>query len=103
MHVLNRFCFSAEFVPFLGFRSAFSYSEYMETNRIQPADSSRAAPVIPYSVNPAACVACGRCRRICPADAIVITDISAIIQENCIGCGKCESVCPASAIHKNRR
>jgi len=58
--------------------------------------------VIPFVVNPGACVTCGRCRRTCPADAIIITDISAIIQENCIGCGKCESICPADAIHPNR-
>ncbi|MBQ1438490.1 MAG: 4Fe-4S binding protein [Solobacterium sp.] len=70
----------------------------MRNDNIQPVHSS----LIPYIVNPGACVACGRCRRTCPADAIIITDISAIIQENCIGCGKCESVCPANAIHKNR-
>lgn len=46
------------------------------------------------------CVACGCCMKVCPRNAISISDgIYAVIdQDLCVGCGKCMKECPASII-----
>jgi len=49
----------------------------------------------------AACIACRRCVKECPVDAITIEDNLAVIdQMKCIHCGKCVSVCPTKAIRQ---
>ena len=51
------------------------------------------------SVNPAECVGCGACSRICAHGAPVITDHKAKIDhDKCVGCGRCLAVCPKDAI-----
>ena len=51
------------------------------------------------SVDPALCVGCGACQRICAHDAPVITDGKAAIDhDKCVGCGRCLAVCPKDAI-----
>jgi Na+-translocating ferredoxin:NAD+ oxidoreductase RNF subunit RnfB len=53
-----------------------------------------------------ACIACGKCVRECPVDAIEINDFLAKIDyEKCINCGKCIEVCPTNAIlrYNNKR
>lgn len=45
------------------------------------------------------CKACGNCLKWCPADSILMTENSAVIdKENCLGCGECTVVCPTRAI-----
>lgn len=45
------------------------------------------------------CIACGICVKNCPADAIVVKDFHAIIdQEKCTGCGICAEKCPKKTI-----
>ena len=51
------------------------------------------------SVNPAECVGCGACSRICAHGAPAITDHKAKIDhDKCVGCGRCLAVCPKDAI-----
>ncbi|MDD3148214.1 MAG: DUF362 domain-containing protein [Candidatus Riflebacteria bacterium] len=48
---------------------------------------------------PDTCIKCGRCRQICPADAIKITAGGAEFERNlCISCFCCMEVCPVEAI-----
>jgi uncharacterized protein (DUF362 family)/Pyruvate/2-oxoacid:ferredoxin oxidoreductase delta subunit len=45
------------------------------------------------------CIKCGRCREICPADAITITKDHAVFdRQKCISCFCCMEVCPVDAI-----
>jgi heterodisulfide reductase subunit A-like polyferredoxin len=51
-------------------------------------------------VNPANCVACATCVRVCPYGAPVINELKkAEVQgATCMGCGSCVASCPARAI-----
>jgi heterodisulfide reductase subunit A len=51
-------------------------------------------------VNPAGCVACATCVKICPYGAPMINELrKAEIQgAKCMGCGSCASACPARTI-----
>lgn len=53
------------------------------------------------AIDPARCVACLACIRVCPTDAIALppeASIVEIIEENCIRCGECLPACPHDAI-----
>lgn len=55
-----------------------------------------------YTIN-TECIACGRCFRNCPRDAIAPAgDQYQIDPEKCVGCGKCASLCPISAISEQQ-
>ena len=48
---------------------------------------------------PDLCIKCGRCKKICPADAIAISEAGAEFnRERCISCFCCMEVCPVDAI-----
>lgn len=48
---------------------------------------------------PDTCIKCGRCKQICPADAIKISAYGAEFnRESCISCFCCMEVCPVEAI-----
>ncbi len=51
-------------------------------------------------IDPAQCVACGCCVKVCPRDAIAIVwgATAQVDTDACIGCGKCAKECPASII-----
>ncbi|WP_250278300.1 ATP-binding protein [[Clostridium] colinum] len=46
------------------------------------------------------CVACGRCKKVCPRGAISIKrGMYSQVDENlCVGCKKCIFICPANVI-----
>ncbi len=44
------------------------------------------------------CVKCGKCRQICPHDAIIELDKYKVKKERCIGCMQCAKKCPKQAI-----
>ena len=48
-----------------------------------------------------ACLGYGDCAKVCPRDAIAITErgIAEIDPKKCIGCGLCERTCPNGIIH----
>ena len=45
-----------------------------------------------------ACIGLGDCAKVCPQEAISITNRTAVISSLCCGCGKCVSVCPQKII-----
>ena len=54
-----------------------------------------------YKIIPEKCDLCGGCIAVCPADAIRITEFSAmILKDLCTGCKKCFILCPVSAIEE---
>lgn len=54
--------------------------------------------IVPW-VRKKKCIACKKCVRKCPVDAISMVKGKALIDNNeCIGCGKCVRVCPVRAI-----
>lgn len=44
------------------------------------------------------CVKCGKCKKICPHDAVIELDKYKIKKVRCIGCGQCAANCPKNAI-----
>ena len=51
------------------------------------------------SVNLDRCVMCGKCQRVCPTEAIIVTEGTVSIDANrCIGCGHCVERCKKGAM-----
>lgn len=44
------------------------------------------------------CIGLGDCLKVCPQQAIVIENNTAVITSNCCGCGKCINICPQGII-----
>jgi len=50
-------------------------------------------------VDPEACLGCGTCVAICPAQVLSLSGGKAgVVGAGCIGCGHCAAVCPAAAV-----
>jgi ferredoxin len=58
--------------------------------------------LITYRVDQEKCTACGACKRVCPAEAVVGQKKvkHSILVDKCIKCGQCYEVCPVDAIVK---
>ena len=54
-------------------------------------------------VNADACIACGKCARVCEFNAIAMLKKPLVFPELCHGCGACVLVCPAGAIRETPR
>jgi formate hydrogenlyase subunit 6/NADH:ubiquinone oxidoreductase subunit I len=50
-------------------------------------------------INPKACINCGICAKVCPGDAIVITDRHSISKGLCLTCLNCAYQCPKQAVY----
>jgi electron transport complex protein RnfB len=45
------------------------------------------------------CIACKKCEKSCPSDAIHVIDLNAVVDyDKCIACGQCVAVCPQECI-----
>ena len=53
-----------------------------------------------YSVDPAKCIGCTKCARICPVNCIEgkVKQLHIIDELKCIACGACFTACPVQAI-----
>ncbi len=49
-------------------------------------------------INQTKCVKCGKCKSICPHDAIIELDKYKVKKERCLGCTQCANHCPKGAI-----
>ncbi len=49
-------------------------------------------------INQEKCVKCGKCKLVCPHDAVIELDKYKVKKERCIGCSKCAVNCPKQAI-----
>lgn len=48
---------------------------------------------------PHACIACKKCEKACPSDAIHVIDLLAVVDyDKCTACGSCVDVCPQDCI-----
>jgi NADH:ubiquinone oxidoreductase subunit F (NADH-binding)/(2Fe-2S) ferredoxin len=79
-------------------------NEYEEHIREKKCRAMVCKALIKYWINPETCIACGACKRICPASAVSgEKDVVHVIDEElCIKCGACFEVCPpkANAVEK---
>ena len=49
------------------------------------------------------CIACGLCAKVCPAEAIKVSENRAFIYSDlCLSCGACAMACPRHVIHDKR-
>jgi NADH-quinone oxidoreductase subunit F len=56
--------------------------------------------LITYTIDPEACIACGKCKKECPTEAVTGQKKvpHEIDQAKCIKCGTCREVCPVDAV-----
>lgn len=47
---------------------------------------------------PSLCIQCGDCGKVCPENAIEMTNAKRIIRDRCTSCGKCADICPSTAL-----
>ena len=67
-----------------------------------PAVGKKEQHAVSIVVDPEKCIGCGKCKPVCPEEAIsLVAKKSVINPEKCIGCGECMTVCPVKAIGMN--
>ncbi len=73
--------------------------EYVEHIEEKKCRAMVCKALIKYRIDPETCIACGACKRICPANAVIgEKDVIHVINEDlCIKCGACFEVCPPKA------
>jgi len=78
------------------------HDEYEANVRDKTCPAGVCNALLEFSSDAEKCVACGACKKACPADAITGEKKvpHEIIPERCIRCGSCYAVCPAEAVRK---
>ncbi|MDD3643722.1 MAG: 4Fe-4S dicluster domain-containing protein [Candidatus Krumholzibacteria bacterium] len=62
-------------------------------------DIGNSAPRAGIDVDRGACIACGACSAVCPAEALVIVGLTLeVFPERCRPCGLAALVCPTGAL-----
>lgn len=70
-----------------------------ETAPIAVRCSAHSKPKERKAACPACCIACKKCERVCPSDAIHVVDGLAVVDyEKCTACGVCVEACPQQCI-----
>ncbi|MFW6161727.1 MAG: NADH-quinone oxidoreductase subunit NuoF [Planctomycetota bacterium] len=56
--------------------------------------------LVTYEIDAETCIACGKCKRVCPAEAVEGEKKvpHKILQDKCVRCGACYEVCPVDAV-----
>jgi NADH:ubiquinone oxidoreductase subunit F (NADH-binding)/Pyruvate/2-oxoacid:ferredoxin oxidoreductase delta subunit len=56
--------------------------------------------LVTYEIQPETCIACGKCKRVCPADAVEGEKKvkHKILDGQCVRCGACLEACPVDAV-----
>lgn len=55
-----------------------------------------------FNIDKDKCVGCGSCVQECPANAIILENGKAVIDEAvCVQCGTCQACCPMNAIDQD--
>lgn len=49
-------------------------------------------------INKEICDECGTCISVCPANALLLTDVLSVDASVCTSCGTCVRVCPFGAL-----
>jgi NADH-quinone oxidoreductase subunit F len=80
----------------------FFRAEYEAHIRDKRCPAGVCKALITYRVDQEKCTACGACKRVCPAEAVVGQKKvkHSILVDKCIKCGQCYEVCPVDAIVK---
>jgi len=66
--------------------------------QISQAEQQATIPGLVAVVDEGKCTACGICREVCPARAIIVDQGARIDPAKCDGCGRCVADCPQDAI-----
>lgn len=76
--------------------------EYVDHIQNKHCTAGMCKALLTYSIDPAKCVGCTLCARICPVDAIAgtVKNPHVIDAETCIKCGSCMDKCKFNAISK---
>ncbi|MBM4032016.1 MAG: NADH-quinone oxidoreductase subunit NuoF [Planctomycetes bacterium] len=56
--------------------------------------------LVTYTIDPEKCIACGKCKKVCPAEAVEGEKKvkHKILQDKCVRCGACFEACPMDAV-----
>lgn len=77
-------------------------AEYDAHLRDRRCPAGACAALAVYTIDPARCKGCTRCRQVCPAQAIAgeARAVHVVDPSRCLRCGQCQSVCAFGAVRR---